>query len=303
MDSQRLGLSILVTIISVLNLAAQSDVDRLKSQLKETQDQLQKERSTKESLQWSIVNNGVASEARVDTLTKKVAAATRSASAGISEQVKANNDSALERAVRLKATGDHAAKAAEDASAAAASLKDQLWQAQETIRHNNTTLLITGGFGFLGLLIPVMSIYATRSKDNVAAENARKLVAANIAADHQAVLNKIDLIQAESKIAASVSQKSDRLLDAKVDQIHVLVNSKLTEYMKSELEAREDNLSLLQEALISNTAAGVKPSARTLELIETAKKKILGLRKDVMDRETVTVISEDRFNRRSTDLK
>ncbi len=303
MDSQRLGLSILVTIISVLNLAAQSDVDRLKSQLKETQDQLQKERSTKESLQWSIVNNGVASEARVDTLTKKVAAATRSASAGISEQVKANNDSALERAVRLKATGDRAAKAAEDASAAAASLKDQLWQAQETIRHNNTTLLITGGFGFLGLLIPVMSIYATRSKDNVAAENARKLVAANIAADHQAVLNKIDLIQAESKIAASVSQKSDRLLDAKVDQIHVLVNSKLTEYMKSELEAREDNLSLLQEALISNTAAGVKPSARTLELIETAKKKILGLRKDVMDRETVTVISEDRFNRRSTDLK
>ncbi len=297
MDSQRLGLSILVTIISVLNLAAQSDVDRLKSQLKETQDQLQKERSTKESLQWSIVNNGVASEARVDTLTKKVAAATRSASAGIAEQVKAANDSALERAARLKATGDRAAKAAEEASTSVSTLKEQLWQAQETNRHSNQTLLITGGFGFLGLLIPVIMVFATRYEANQKA-----------AADHQAVLDKITLIQTEAHLANEnavqaqvVSQKSKAVLDAKVDQIHTLVNSNLTDSLKNELQAREDILALLEEAL------GVKPSVKTTGLIESAKLKITSLKLNIAEREGKTMLADSVLasvlKRRSTDPK
>jgi hypothetical protein len=83
--------------------------------------------------------------------------------------------------VDADAHASQATEAAETTQAQIGTLQDQMDTAQIDARKDRTNLLITGGFGFLSLLIPILAVLAkTRS-------------------DHQAVMDQIALSDSRNK--------------------------------------------------------------------------------------------------------
>ncbi len=124
----RVAIGILICLIYALALGSGSilnaaqTTDDLKAQLKATQDQLQKERSTKETLQWSIVNGSnsaavAAAKAQEAALAKKIAAM-NAAHADISKRLtdtKSSVDAAVVSRAEIHAESGQAKEAAETA--------------------------------------------------------------------------------------------------------------------------------------------------------------------------------------------
>lgn len=74
------------------------------------------------------------------------------------------------------------------------------------------------------------------------------------------------------------------IVDAKLNQIHTLVNSNLTAAMESELSAHKANRALLVEAVEAKQALGQDPDEETLGMINTVKVKIAELEAKLRDR-------------------
>lgn len=79
-------------------------------------------------------------------------------------------------------------------------------------------------------------------------------------------------------------KETAEIVDAKLDQIHTLVNSNMTAAMESELYAHKANRVLLDEAVGSKRALGQEPSEETLAMIDTVTAKIAELEAKLKDR-------------------
>ena len=102
----------------------------------------------------------------------------------------------------------------------------------------------------------------------LAQEAARLLLIHNIKADE----------------AAERAEASAAVRDAKLDQIHTLVNSNLTAALKDQLDARKAMLALLLETVGTKKEIGAEPSADMMALIDDAQKKVAELEAVMLDR-------------------
>jgi len=105
------------------------------------------------------------------------------------------------------------------------------------------------------------------------------------------VSDKVDAAAKQAATAASLLVESNKKVadtaksqGAKLDQIHVLVNSNMTASMQGELDAYKSNLVLLEEISSLRKAAGQDPSPTTMAVIESTKKKIAELDAQLADR-------------------
>ena len=153
-----------------------------------------------------------------------------------------------------------AKKVAEEAKAQMEKLKEQIATAtkEEVTRQNEAkdryVLLITGGFAFLGLLVPLLALIITnRGK-------------------HQERMDEIELA------------KVGKELGAKLDQIHTLVNSNLTASMQAQLDALRVSLAATLELGVIREKAGLMPSEDALEAVAETKRKIAELESQLEDR-------------------
>jgi len=93
-----------------------------------------------------------------------------------------------------------------------------------------------------------------------------------------------DEVARKAQAAADKVAEVAKSQGAKLDQIHVLVNSNMTASMQGELDAYKSNLVLLEEISSLRKAAGQDPSPTTMAVIESTKKKISELDAQLADR-------------------
>jgi hypothetical protein len=89
---------------------------------------------------------------------------------------------------------------------------------------------------------------------------------------------------------------------AKLDQIHVLVNSNMTAAMKSELDAKREVLVVMEELIALKRKNGLEPSPETLGQLEATRNKIQELEAQLADRlkseTTLSVLLESNVEHR-----
>ncbi len=85
------------------------------------------------------------------------------------------------------------------------------------------------------------------------------------------------LMRSNADVAATAAIANDTT-NAKLDEIHVAVNSNLTKATQGELEAKEQALILMIEIMDLKSAAGVSPTYDVLDTISRAKARISELR-------------------------
>jgi len=78
--------------------------------------------------------------------------------------------------------------------------------------------------------------------------------------------------------------RANAVTDKKLDIIHGLVNSSLTSAMRSELEASERVVVLMEEVIRLNREGGREPSDISVVTLHTMKAKIKELRANLNDR-------------------
>ncbi len=263
----------MVFVFLAASLAAQSEYQRKTQEIadRNARDQGQQVRSSAADTQRKI-----------DESAKALGAAVAKQAATLRDGQKKSHDDVksvvLDSAAKAQSDSDahavEANKASIETKAQVAVLGERLKQAQDAAWWHIVELMIAGGFGFLGLLVPVLAIFATRYKD------------------HQTVMDKIALAEAEAHLAAQTAQASaleskasDKVINAKVDQIHTLVNSKLTQAKQDQLDARRDYLAVLK----ANAAAkGGKPSSDAVALMASVELKIKELEVQVQHRQLQT---------------
>ncbi len=263
----------LLVLLVATALSAQTDYQRKTQAIAErnARDRAQQDRAATADTQRKI-----------DEAAKSVSAAVTKQTAVLhAGQMKSREEVksvVLESAAKAQGEADtHAEEAkrvANESKTQVAILEERLRQFQDTATRHSSELLITGGFAFLGLLVPVLMIFANRAKD------------------HQTVMDKIALAEAEAHLAAQTAQAAatasrvnDKVINAKVDQIHTLVNSKLTQAKQDQLDARRDYLLVLKANMAAKPG---KPSSEALALIASVELKIKELEVQVQHRQLQT---------------
>jgi hypothetical protein len=155
----------------------------------------------------------------------------------------------------------------------------------------------------------IMAGQLNRNNRKVKEEDYRRsdAVAARAADDYKALLGKQEEVAAQAREAARLlaastkeAQESAHLTEAKLDQIHTLVNSNLTAAIVDQLDARKTMLTLLLETVESKKLVGSKPSPETLEVIAATKIKVAELEAQVADRMQQTNLASAKL---AVDLK
>jgi hypothetical protein len=129
---------------------------------------------------------------------------------------------------------------------------------------------------------------AQRTEDVAAqaAQAARLLIESN---------RKIARVQGETAVeAARIATEAS----AKLDQIHVLVNSSMTEAMQGELDAIERYLAMMRELIEVKRASGSEPTAAALALVTATQDKLDGLRSSMSDRMAQTEVADGQLGQR-----
>lgn len=88
------------------------------------------------------------------------------------------------------------------------------------------------------------------------------------------------LLTRSNKSVAAEFRRSSR----KLDDIHTLVNSNMTESMQSELDATERELALMYEIIDLKTVAGHAPTNGALVAVEDTRKRVADLKARLHDR-------------------
>lgn len=105
----------------------------------------------------------------------------------------------------------------------------------------------------------------TRRQDAVAAKVAEAATQAAEAAEL--------LLAANERVAAQTAE-ADRATQARLQQIHVLVNSNLTEAQERELEATRGTLVSMREVVALSRKLGLEPAPDSLRQIESTEARI-----------------------------
>jgi hypothetical protein len=120
-------------------------------------------------------------------------------------------------------------------------------------------------------------------QDEVAAR--AETAAANLAEAQAETMRRTDEVaDVAAKFDKAVQVKLDHI-SAQADQIHGLVNSKLSAALENEQAAVVDRVSVMQEIIRLNRAQGLEPSPATLDSIAKAEARVHELRVQLEDRE------------------
>lgn len=94
-----------------------------------------------------------------------------------------------------------------------------------------------------------------------------------------------------NRTVASAAKDTAEKLGGKLDQIHTLVNSKMTEEMQSRLLSMRRELAGLLEIVSLKSVAGRQPSAEALEAIRDTKAAIVELELILNERDRQTIVA------------
>lgn len=144
---------------------------------------------------------------------------------------------------------------------------------------------------------------ATRRDELERAEARQDKVAARAEEAARRLLTRTDQVaaqaaQAADKIVAANMTTTDAVIEttsvtnAKLDQIHTLVNSNMTAAMQSELDATKRELAMMNEVIDLKKAAGRPPTQDVLSTLEITKAKISELEAQLADRLKQTKLAE-----------
>ena len=92
----------------------------------------------------------------------------------------------------------------------------------------------------------------------------------------------VDMLRQDT-VAEKVVHASNRA-NEKLEEIHVLVNSNMTEHMQAEADGMVRELAMMLEVIELNKAAGRRPSEEALSSVETTRTKIAELEAQLGDR-------------------
>src|SRR5678816_1183338 len=159
-------------------------------------------------------------------------------------------------------------------------------------------------FGTVAMLFatPVSVIISTVMANRAASKAAAQAVI--VAAKADSAAKKVEvvavqtakaadlLVASNDKIATTVAETT-KSQGAKLDQIHILVNSNMTASMQSELDYARANLVLLLEVAALRKAQGEQPSIEATGVADTTRKRIAELEAQLDDRLKTTKIADD----------
>lgn len=124
-----------------------------------------------------------------------------------------------------------------------------------------------------------------------AAEAARLLAERQDAAAAKAA-EAAELLLASNKRVELQTTHASKVVNNKLEQIHVLVNSTMTKQMSDHYVSLRQQLTLMHEVVTMNMAAGRKPSVEALEAIAAIERRITELGAQLDDRAKATEIAD-----------
>jgi hypothetical protein len=125
-----------------------------------------------------------------------------------------------------------------------------------------------------------------RRQDRIAAQLKadNKRVADQAAEAARLLVERQDAADAQRALAAELLVSANERLGGKLDTIHILVNSNMTEALQGQLDRTDEVLIMLREMVDLNRTAGREPSAATLAYIKATEDKAAELRAAQNDR-------------------
>lgn len=106
-----------------------------------------------------------------------------------------------------------------------------------------------------------------------------------IAEEVKGAANALVASNAEVAATAEVAARDRVSLSKQVREVHTLVNSQLTERIRSELDETVARLATLRELVDLKRANGIEPTDDTLAVIEATESKVALLEESLADRE------------------
>lgn len=129
-----------------------------------------------------------------------------------------------------------------------------------------------------------------RRQDEVAARAAE--VAKQLLAKQEETAQKTreaaELLVENNKVVAETAE----ITNGKLDQIHTLVNSNMTEALQSELDSVRAQLAMMRELITFKVAQGVEPSEETAATLKALEIKAQKLAANLKDRLEQTKIAD-----------
>jgi hypothetical protein len=144
----------------------------------------------------------------------------------------------------------------------------------------------------------IMAVLVNRNARQMKSDDyARQdLVAARLNARQDESERKAAEVAAQAAEAAALLVESNlkqeeiaKVQGAKLDQIHTLVNSNLTAAMQDQLDTRQANLVLLNQAVHARAADGLPVDTTATDTIAATKVKIAELSAQLLDRKKQTI--------------
>ena len=273
----------------------------LRARLAAAQAQAAEALRDKAALQASLakLNADASARSAAAVATSKTAAATATQrNAVAAQQRNAASVTADKNAAKsLNAITDNAdaSKAASDA------LKEQVAELRKDGDRGRLIQLIVACGGFVAICVPVI-LGALKLFGDAGVRRG----------EHTALMGQVALVQAEALHASALAgaagtavqdtktavavlesehHQSAKVQEAKLDQIHTLVNNNMTAAMEDQLEARKSSLASLQEIVALRKESGASPNPDSVAAIESIKEKIGDLEAQLSDRLKATKIA------------
>jgi hypothetical protein len=156
--------------------------------------------------------------------------------------------------------------------------------------------LIVAAAAMVGPLL--LARQQNRRQDVIAAQAAQ--AAELLKADNERVAAQAaeaaKLLLAANERVAEQSAAADRATQAKLQQIHLLVNSNLTEAQERELAAMKAMLVSMREVVALSRKLGVQPATDSLSQIESTEQRIAVLARNLEHKMEQTVKADQQVN-------
>jgi len=120
-----------------------------------------------------------------------------------------------------------------------------------------------------------------------AANRAKKVEAEIRKAEREEDYARQDKVAALAAVANKVVAEAAVVTNTKLDQIHVLVNSNMTEAMQAELNATKREVAMMHEVIELKKASGKDPLPMALKAVEATDKRIAELEAAIAERNRV----------------
>lgn len=118
-------------------------------------------------------------------------------------------------------------------------------------------------------------------------------VAARLEAKQQEAADAAEAVKAALMTSEARAVAAGEVIGGKLEQIHILVNAKMTAAIEEQLSATEAQAVLLREVAALNLAAGREPSPDSVAVLSAVERRVAELRAQVADRALQTAVAND----------